>query len=81
MTALYVKMPPAVREAEDQTTRPVLVIRIIFYDLSVRYGFPYFLDADTPNDRLIGSVFGKLEPVLCNLLESLRSSSCERFLR
>ena len=53
MAALNVNRPTEAREAQNQTTRAVLVVRIVFDDLPSRNRFTEFLGRDAAQSRLI----------------------------
>jgi len=53
--------PSCGRPPEDEATRAISVLWIIFNHFGTAEEFSYFLDADTTNDALVNCVFGKLE--------------------
>ncbi len=67
--------PPSDSSAQNQATRPVLVIRIVLNNFPVRDCFTDFIDSDIPNDTLINRMFRKLELTIGNLLSNLRYHS------
>ncbi len=68
MAALYVQWPVRFGEAEDQATRPVFVMRIVFYDCAASKCFPDLRDAYVTQYALVGCVLRELEEPFSNLL-------------
>ena len=53
--------PSSLRKPQNQATWAILVIRIVFYDItSVRYCLLHLRNADFPNDALVNSMLGEL---------------------
>ena len=53
--------PSGLRKPQNQATWAILVIRIVFYDLtSARYCLLHLRNADFPNDALVNSMLGEL---------------------
>ncbi len=53
--------------AGDQTAWSILIVRVVFDDLTVGYCFAYLLYADTPHNALVNSMPGELELVRFDL--------------
>ena len=52
----------------DQATWAIFVFGIVFNNLTASYRLAQFLHADSPDDALVNSMFGKLELLGSNLL-------------
>ena len=48
-------------EAEEQTARAILVVRIVFNDFALCYRFTGLLHTDMTDDTLVNRVLGKLK--------------------
>jgi len=65
---LYVQGPPGLSSTENQTARPVFVVRVILDQFSMLDRIADLSDADAPQDGLIERVARELEFVPCELL-------------
>jgi len=62
-----VQRPFDYRDAKDQTTCAIFVIRIIFDNFSGNNCFEQFLKANAPQNALVGCVSGKFKKTGGNL--------------
>jgi hypothetical protein len=58
--------PPGCRPPEDEATRAIFVLGILFNHFGAGEEFSHFLDADTTDDALVSRMFGELELVRLN---------------
>src|SRR5438874_3495787 len=68
ITALDVNWPTRCGKSENQTTRTMFVVWVVFNYFTTGDGLTEFLDTNAPKDTLVNSVLGKFEVRRNNLL-------------